>query len=228
MKYRKKPVVIEATQWFKNGDHPKDNCVPIQPSEGDKEVIFQNNWDPNISGVIKNDFGNNPFFACFYVDADNPINTQKFQLISEYKNEFLNFAEEVYGFKCELPDLGSLSTTEEYDSQLKKYIVFFTDFIIHKYGVKVHYKRMSAGEKKIATMLTELFNNVYDKEKYKNNILLIDNIVNHIYYLRHMKIIEKLNEFFPNNQIIATTHSPIIIKEMDKKYLVNMEKHIGE
>lgn len=24
MKYRKKPVVIEATQWFKNGDHPKD------------------------------------------------------------------------------------------------------------------------------------------------------------------------------------------------------------
>ena len=25
MKYRKKPVVIEAHQWFKNGDHPKDH-----------------------------------------------------------------------------------------------------------------------------------------------------------------------------------------------------------
>lgn len=24
MKYRKKPIVIEATQWFKNGDHPND------------------------------------------------------------------------------------------------------------------------------------------------------------------------------------------------------------
>ena len=24
MKYRKKPVVIEAAQWFKNGDHPLD------------------------------------------------------------------------------------------------------------------------------------------------------------------------------------------------------------
>ena len=23
MKYRKKPVVIEATQWFKHGDHPE-------------------------------------------------------------------------------------------------------------------------------------------------------------------------------------------------------------
>ena len=25
MKYRKKPVVIEATQWFRNGDHPLDH-----------------------------------------------------------------------------------------------------------------------------------------------------------------------------------------------------------
>lgn len=24
MKFRKKPIVIEATQWFKNGDHPLD------------------------------------------------------------------------------------------------------------------------------------------------------------------------------------------------------------
>jgi hypothetical protein len=24
MKYRKKPIVVEATQWFKNGDHPLD------------------------------------------------------------------------------------------------------------------------------------------------------------------------------------------------------------
>lgn len=24
MKFRKKPVVIEATQWFTNGDHPQD------------------------------------------------------------------------------------------------------------------------------------------------------------------------------------------------------------
>ena len=29
MKFRKKPVVIEATQWHKNGDHPQDNCLTI-------------------------------------------------------------------------------------------------------------------------------------------------------------------------------------------------------
>lgn len=37
MKYRKKPVVIEATQWFKNGDHPEDRVGEecIDPLTGD-------------------------------------------------------------------------------------------------------------------------------------------------------------------------------------------------
>ena len=29
MKFRKKPVVIEAHQWFKNGDHPDDYVSPL-------------------------------------------------------------------------------------------------------------------------------------------------------------------------------------------------------
>ena len=37
MKFRKKPIVIEATQWFKNGDHPEDG----QGIEG-KVVCFYN------------------------------------------------------------------------------------------------------------------------------------------------------------------------------------------
>ena len=28
MKYRKKPVIIEATQWFKHGDHPQVHELP--------------------------------------------------------------------------------------------------------------------------------------------------------------------------------------------------------
>lgn len=33
-KYRKKPVVIEAFQWFINGDHPDDNCGTFDAGEG--------------------------------------------------------------------------------------------------------------------------------------------------------------------------------------------------
>ena len=28
MKFIKKPIEVEATQWFKNGDHPEDGCEP--------------------------------------------------------------------------------------------------------------------------------------------------------------------------------------------------------
>lgn len=33
-KYRKRPVVIEATQWFKNGDHPLDG-----PPETEGKIV---------------------------------------------------------------------------------------------------------------------------------------------------------------------------------------------
>jgi hypothetical protein len=52
MRYRKKPVVIEATQWFKNGDHPEDNSCPISPenptlSEGEVVRYFRR---PDVDG----------------------------------------------------------------------------------------------------------------------------------------------------------------------------------
>ncbi len=33
-KYRKKPVVVEATQWHRNGDHPDDNCPWVKDNQG--------------------------------------------------------------------------------------------------------------------------------------------------------------------------------------------------
>ena len=35
--YRKRPVVIEATQWFKNGDHPEDGDerFPLKTAQSD-------------------------------------------------------------------------------------------------------------------------------------------------------------------------------------------------
>lgn len=52
MKFRKKPVVIEATQWFKNGDHPKDNSDRMRPElascEGEVVRYFRH---PDVSGT---------------------------------------------------------------------------------------------------------------------------------------------------------------------------------
>ncbi len=47
MKFRKKPVVIEATQWFKNGDHPDDGP---ENREGDVVGFYR---APEINGMSK-------------------------------------------------------------------------------------------------------------------------------------------------------------------------------
>ena len=54
-RFRTKPVVIEATQWFKNGDHPDDKCEPLNPpdiaiTEG-KVVRYYRT--PDFEGVCK-------------------------------------------------------------------------------------------------------------------------------------------------------------------------------
>jgi len=67
MKFRKKPVVIEATQWKKNGDHPDDYADPVQGFENGELVEFDPehcklaDWEgqvvrrfnhPQISGLV--------------------------------------------------------------------------------------------------------------------------------------------------------------------------------
>lgn len=34
MKYQKRPALIEATQWFRNGDHPQDQSTPLDSPDG--------------------------------------------------------------------------------------------------------------------------------------------------------------------------------------------------
>ena len=55
MKFRKKPVVIEATQWFKDGDHPDvwrhsaSGCGAIDTLEGNM-IVTPGDWI--ITGVM--------------------------------------------------------------------------------------------------------------------------------------------------------------------------------
>lgn len=54
MKYRKKPVVIEASQWFANGDHPKDYETVVHGFENGQLHEFSpehrraNDWEGSI------------------------------------------------------------------------------------------------------------------------------------------------------------------------------------
>lgn len=54
MKFRKKPVVIEASQWFKNGDHPLDYSKEHEGLDGGEIRMFTaterkaNQWEGDI------------------------------------------------------------------------------------------------------------------------------------------------------------------------------------
>ena len=41
--FRKKPVVVQAVQWFKNGDHPEDHCgeVRTDPVTGENYTVVE-------------------------------------------------------------------------------------------------------------------------------------------------------------------------------------------
>ena len=51
-KFRKRPIVIEATQWFKNGDHPEDDCVMVAPFRLDEGRIVRYYRSPSIDGKV--------------------------------------------------------------------------------------------------------------------------------------------------------------------------------
>jgi hypothetical protein len=54
MKFQKKPVVIEAAQWFKNGDHPQDYAKPVHdpvaepPRDYSPEHQRENDWEGQV------------------------------------------------------------------------------------------------------------------------------------------------------------------------------------
>ncbi len=39
--YRKKPVVIEAEQWFKPGDHSQDKSTKLSVVDGDRNLVTE-------------------------------------------------------------------------------------------------------------------------------------------------------------------------------------------
>jgi len=188
----------------------------FETDDGDKRVLIETsgvkiNELPPASGHIYSGHSH-------FIDADHPMNLQKFQFAGD-ENQFLDLAKTVYGFDCELGR-----------SVIDKGIRFATDFILHKYGDKVHFKRMSAGEKKIATLIRWLC----DPDYADLDIILVDNIEMHIYFQRHAKMIDKLLELFPKKQLICTTHSPILVgcesmgieAYVDKNYLYGIESYI--
>lgn len=117
---------------------------------------------------------------------------------------------------------------------------FCTDVVLVKNNHRIHFKRMSAGERKICKSFSEVLNLMKALESTRQGdpampgfprLLLMDNIVMHVYYDRHATMIECLKEVFSKQQIFATTHSGTLISrqlndenDSDNELWIDLEK----
>ena len=141
-----------------------------------------------------------------YSDADHPMNMSRFQLPADQADRFISLAEEVYGLPC---SVGKLITTAESGEKVDIY----QDFCIRKGYTRVHHKRMSDGEKKIATLLRTLCVKLPPSER---SMALVDNVEMHVYFRRHPRLIRALAEKFPNTQFLCTTHSDGVLRTVSE------------
>jgi len=179
-----------------------------------KEVILK------TSGVDKNELYNKESESfCYLIDADSPTNNNNFQIAVEYEKRFIDLAEACYGYRSILDNKVSSSGKMQVD---KDDILFYRDFILQKpWGDRVHFKNMSGGEKKLATLLRYL-----SDEEYMNryDIILIDNIEKEIYFKRHKQMVQKFLDTFPNKQFFVTTHSSVLPNEFPQ-YIFDIEEY---
>ena len=70
MKYRKKPVVIEAHQWFKNGDHPEDlsDYLPNSTATTEGKVVRRFRR-PDVDSAAFCSECDHPFFDHGWIDT---------------------------------------------------------------------------------------------------------------------------------------------------------------
>jgi predicted ATP-dependent endonuclease of OLD family len=156
-----------------------------------------------------------------FTDADHPMNMNKFQIRKEAKDKFIEIASYVYGLPI---SLGKEITTYDMEDSA----TFYQDLVIQKNEVKVHFKRMSDGEKKIATLLRHICN---ESVLNPSNIYLIDNAEMHIYFKRHPGLVKRLISCFPDKQFITTSHSSNFIEavksNVGSEALLDLEKVHG-
>lgn len=146
------------------------------------------------------------------IKTDSDLSLNSFQLHMSYKQDFEKIISTVMRYPVECIEPSELKGNASDD--------FCTDVVLVKNGHRIHFKRMSAGERKICKSFSEVLNLMNSLEYPKTGdpvmegfprILLLDNVVMHVYYDRHVTMIDCLKNVFQRQQIFATTHSGTLI-----------------
>lgn len=97
---------------------------------------------------------------------------------------------------------------------------------VDKYGISLNVSQLSDGEKCTMALFGDLARRLTLANPNKENpllgegVVLIDEIELHMHPAWQRDILKKLRTTFPNVQFIITTHSPIVLNEVDDNYKV--------
>lgn len=153
------------------------------------EVVEQPWWWPGIT-----------YFSRF--DAE----LTKFQLLASEWGRFAGHYEGITGIKLIDPELYTLTSNGQ---KVDLAIGFYLD---KGPRGRIHVRKASAGEKKIAKALSQIV--TLDRPPH---IALVDNLEMHVHYKRHLAMFDEVKKLFAGIQIIATTHSTVIIDRYEPK-----------
>lgn len=195
--------VVELTQ----SGYIRNDMAPVAPGEYDLEESLE----VAKTGPWGEDYNKYRHRLMHFVTTDSDLSLNKFQLHSDNSKKFEKLYEIVTGYTTHCVEPSGFTTMES---------IYCTDFCIVKKDHRIHFKRMSAGERKIAKSFSQTLNLIYDLEHPDSDedmmegfpfILLLDNIEMHIYYKRHVQFVDCIKDVFDKQQIFSTTHSGVLI-----------------
>lgn len=104
---------------------------------------------------------------------------------------------------------------------------------VEKNGISLNVSQLSDGEKCTMAMFGDLArrlsiaNPLLDNPLLGEGVVLIDEIELHMHLSWQRNVLKQLRETFPNIQFIITTHSPIVLSEVNDDYHVFFMKNSG-
>ena len=105
--------------------------------------------------------------------------------------------------------------------------------VVEKEGMKLNISQLSDGEKCVLAMIGDLAKRLslanpnMDNPLLGEGVVLIDEIELHMHPSWQRMILGVLKKTFPNIQFIITTHSPIVLSEVDDSFKIFFMNNVG-
>lgn len=184
----------------------RNDFAPICPADSDEQEKNQR----LESGPWGEDHLRFRRRICHSITSNSDLSLNRFQIHNDCTKQFKEIIEEITRYKVECLQSDYLGAANNKD--------YCTDMVLIKKNHRVHYKRMSMGEKKICKSFSEILNLMHALQNYNEQpmpgwprILLLDELDAHVYYDRHVRFVDCMKNIFPEQQIFATTHSGILV-----------------